>query len=108
MASNDNGKRKFVEEVESSMVRKRLQLSNNDGGDDDSSNSPEEETEEEEVSLDESSMKLDTSKEKLLDKCGHGQSFSDNNDTTSPSLVPHTLKSCRCSDEDSSDEDDDL
>jgi hypothetical protein len=46
MAINDNDKRKLEEEVESSMTRKRLQLSNDDNGDDDSSASPEEETEE--------------------------------------------------------------
>jgi hypothetical protein len=45
MASNDDGKCKMEEEVESSTVRKRLRLSDDDNG---SSDSPEEETEEEE------------------------------------------------------------
>jgi hypothetical protein len=43
MASNDNGKRKMEEEVESLTARKRLWLSDNDASDDDSSDSPEEE-----------------------------------------------------------------
>jgi hypothetical protein len=47
MASNDNGKRKMEEEVESLTARKRLWLSDDDASDDDSSDSPEEETEEE-------------------------------------------------------------
>jgi hypothetical protein len=38
MASNDNGKRKMEEEVESSMVRKRLRLFDDDGGNNDSFN----------------------------------------------------------------------
>jgi hypothetical protein len=79
MTSNDdnNGKRRLMEEVESLMARKRLQLSNNDGRDNDSSDSPEEETErkeiEEKVSSEEMSMnQLDTSEEKLFAKraCG--------------------------------------
>jgi hypothetical protein len=73
MASNDNGKHKMEEVVESStMVRKHLRHTDDDGGDDDSSDSPEEEPpqeepEEEEVSSEVSSMRLDTSKEKLYD-----------------------------------------
>jgi hypothetical protein len=44
MASNNNGKRKLEEEVESSMTaRKRLRHTGEDGGDDDSSDSPGEE-----------------------------------------------------------------
>jgi hypothetical protein len=119
MASNDNDKRK-LEEAESSTVRKRLQVSNNDGGDDDSSYSPEEETEEEveeeeemelEVTLKELSMNhLDTSKEKLLVKCGCDIIIGDDGDTTSPSSEPHTPEtpsSHMRSDPDSSDDDDD-
>jgi hypothetical protein len=67
MTSNDNGMRKLEEEVESSMVRKRLRLSDDDANDDDSSDSPEEETEEmeEAVSSEKTSMnQLNTSKEK--------------------------------------------
>jgi hypothetical protein len=92
MASNDNNGKCKLEEVESSTVRKRLRLSDNDDGDDDSSDSPEEETEEEEVSSEESSMKLDTSEEKLLAKQGRDMIFSDDGDTTSPSSEPHTLE----------------
>jgi hypothetical protein len=67
MASNDNnGKHKLEKEAESSMARKRLRLSDDNSGDDDSSDSSEEE-----VSSEESSMKLDTSEEKLLAKRGH-------------------------------------
>jgi hypothetical protein len=105
MASNDNDKRKLEEEAEPSTVRKRLQLSDKDGGDDDFSDSPEEETEYE-VSSEESSMKLDTSEEKLLAKCGRGMIFSDDGNTTSPSSEPRTPESHWRSDEDSSDEDD--
>jgi hypothetical protein len=43
MAFNNNGKHKLEEEAKSSMVRKRLWLSDNDGGDDNSSDSLEEE-----------------------------------------------------------------
>jgi hypothetical protein len=65
MASNDNnGNHKLEKEAESSMARKRLRLSDDNGGDDDSSDSSE-------VSSEESSMKLDTSEEKLLAKRGH-------------------------------------
>jgi hypothetical protein len=115
MASNDkNGKRKLVEEVESSMARKRLRLSDNNVGDDDSSDMPEDETEEEEeeeeeeVSSEEMSMnQLNTSKEKLFAKSGHNLIFSDDGDMTSPPLEPRTPESSRRSDEDSSDNDDD-
>ena len=66
MASNDNGKHKLEEEAESSMVRKRLRLSDDNVGDHNSSDSSEEETEEE-VSLEEMLMnQLDTSEEKLF------------------------------------------
>jgi hypothetical protein len=110
MASNDNGKRKLEEEVESSPVRKRLQLSDDEANDDDSCRSLEEETEEmeEEVSSEEMSMKqLDTAKEKLFAKRGHDMIFCDDGDTTSPSSKPRTPESHRRSNEDSSDEDDD-
>jgi hypothetical protein len=107
MASNDNGKRKLEEEVESSTVRKRMWLSDDNSGDDDSSDSLEEETEEEEVSSKESSMKLDTSEETLLAKCGHGMIFSDDGDTISPSSEPRTPKSRVRSEPDNNDEDDD-
>jgi hypothetical protein len=95
MASNDNnGKRKVEEEAKSSVVRKRPWLSDEDGGDNDSSDSPEEEEEEEmeeQVSSEESSMnQLNTSKEKLLVMHGCDLFFSDDGDTTSPSLEPHT------------------
>jgi uncharacterized membrane protein YdbT with pleckstrin-like domain len=72
MASNENnGKRKLEEEVESSMVKKRLWLS-----DEDADSSEEETEEEEEVSSEETSMnQLDTSKEKLQTKCAHGVIF---------------------------------
>jgi hypothetical protein len=82
------------EEVESSMVMKRLRLS-----DDNSSDSPKEETEEdeedeemdEEVSSEESSMnQLDTSKEKFLEKRGRDIIVGDDGDTTSLSSEPHT------------------
>jgi hypothetical protein len=111
MAFNDNGKRKLEEEAESLTSRKRLHLSNNDSDDDDSSDSLEEDTmkeeEEEKVSLEESSMKLDTSKEKLLAKRGHGVIFSYDGDTTLPSSEPRTPKSCVCYDLNTSDDDDD-
>jgi hypothetical protein len=107
------------EEVESLMMRKRLQLFDDDGGDDDSFDSPEEETEEEEdaeeemeeeVSSKESLMnQLDTFEEKLLAKCGRGIIFHDNDNTTSPSSeprTPETSSSRVCSDPDSSDTDD--
>jgi hypothetical protein len=82
MASNENnGKRKLEEEAESSMVRKRLRLSDEDA---DSS-------EEEEVSSEETSMnQLDTSKEKLQTKCAHGVIFGNDGDTTSPLSEPCT------------------
>jgi hypothetical protein len=96
------------EEVESSMVRKRLRLSDDDTGDDDSSDSLEEETEEEEVSSEETSMNQhDTSEEKLFTKRGRGMIFSDGGDTTSPLSKPRTPESHRCSDEDNNNEDDD-
>jgi hypothetical protein len=83
------------EEVESSMVRKRLQLSNDDSSNDDSSDSsdsPDEEEEmEEEFSSGETSMKqLDTSEEKLFDKHARGMLFGDDDDTPSTSSEPHT------------------
>jgi hypothetical protein len=109
MASNDNGKHKLEEEVESLTMRKRLWLSDDDGCDDDSSDLSEEETkgEEDEVSSEESSMKLDTSEEKLLAKQGRGMIFSHDGDTAMPSSEPCTPNSRRRSDEDSSDEDND-
>jgi hypothetical protein len=106
MASNDNGKRKLEEEVESLMARKRLRLSDADADDDNSSDSPEET--EEEVSSKETSMKqLDTSEE-LFTKHGRGMIFSDDGDTTSPSLEPCTLESRWHSDEDNIDDDNDF
>jgi hypothetical protein len=96
MASNDNtSKHKLEEEAESSALRKRLRLSDDDGGDDDSFDSLEEEIEEEdmeeEVSSEESSMnQFDTFEEKLLAKRSRSFFFSDNGDTTSPSLEPRT------------------
>jgi hypothetical protein len=101
---------KLEEEVKSSMVRKRLRLSDDDTGDDDSSDSLEEETEEEEeeVSSEETSMNQhDTSEEKLFTKRGRGMIFSDDGDTTSHLSKPRTPKSHRCSDEDNNNEDDD-
>jgi hypothetical protein len=110
MVSNDNDKRKLEEEVESTMVRKRLRLFDDDIGNDDSSNSSEQETEEEakeEVSSEEMSMKqVDTSKEKLFAKRGRNMIFNDDGDTTLPSSEPRTPESRWHSDEDSSDEDD--
>jgi hypothetical protein len=104
MASNDNGKRK-IEEAESSMAaRKRLRHTNDDGGDEDSSDSLEEELLlEEEVS----SMKLDTSKEKLYARHAHDCLFGDNGDTPSTSSnTPPTQESRRRFDEESSNDDD--
>jgi hypothetical protein len=49
---------------------------------------------------------LDTNEEKLFAKCGCDMIFNNDGDTTSPSSEPHTPESRRCSDEDSSDEDD--
>jgi hypothetical protein len=93
MVSNDNGKSKLEKEVESSMVRKRLWLSNNDDGDDDSSDSLEEETEEEEVSSEELFMnQLNTSDEKLLAKCSRDMVFSNDGGTTPSSSEPCTPK----------------
>jgi hypothetical protein len=67
------------EEADSSMVRKRLRLSNDDTSDDDSSDSPEEE----EVSSEETSMnQLDTSEKKLQAKRAHGIIFGNNDGTT--------------------------
>jgi hypothetical protein len=111
MASNDNnGKRKVEEEAKSSVVRKRPWLSDEDGGDNDSSDSPEEEEMEEQVSSEESSMnQLNTSKEKLLVMHGCDLFFSDDGDTTSPSLEPHTpemLSNHMRSDPDGSNDDD--
>jgi hypothetical protein len=108
MVSSDNNINcKLEEEAESLTVRKRLRLSDDGAGDTDSSDTPEEETEEEEVSSEESSMKLDTSEEKLLTKHGHGIIFNDDGDTTSTSSEPRTPESRWRSDEDSSNEDDD-
>jgi hypothetical protein len=108
MTSNNNGKCKLKEEAESSMTRKRLQLSDNDISDDDSSDSLEEEMEEE-VLLKETSMnQLDTSEEKSLAKHAGGIIFSDDGDTTSPSPEPHTPKSHQRSDENNNDDDDDF
>jgi hypothetical protein len=112
MTSNDNDKLKMEEEVESSMAKKRLPLSDDDSGDDDSSDSPKEETEEEEteeeVSSEESSMnQLNTLEEKLLAKRGRGMVFSNDSNTTSPSSEPRTPESRVRSDPDSSDEDND-
>jgi hypothetical protein len=93
VTSNDNnGKHMLEEEAESSMVRKRLQLSNDDAGDDDSSDSSEEEMEEEEEEMEEEvSLKetllndqLNTS-EKLQAKRARSIIFSDDGDTTLPS-----------------------
>jgi hypothetical protein len=50
---------------------------------------------------------LDTFEENLFAKRGCSMIFIDNGDTTSPSSEPHTPKSHRRSDEDSSDEDND-
>jgi hypothetical protein len=96
MASNDNSRCKLEVEVEPSMTRKRLQLSDDDVGDDDSSNS-------EETSI----KQLNTSEEKLFAKRGRGMIFSDNSNTTSPSSEPSTPESHRCSNKDRNDEDDD-
>jgi hypothetical protein len=105
MAFNDDGKRK-MEEAESSMVRKRLRLSNDDGSEDDSSDSSD--SPEEEVSSEETLMnQLNTSEEKLYARCAHDILFNDNCDTPSTSLEPCTLESHRRSDEESSDDDDD-
>jgi hypothetical protein len=84
MASSDNNdKHKLEEEVEPSIVRKSLWLSD----DNDSSDSLKEEMEE--VSLEESLMnQLDTSEEKLLAKRGRGLFFGDDGDTTLPSSEP--------------------
>jgi hypothetical protein len=66
MASNNNNdKCKLEEEVESTAVRKRLQLSDDDVSDDDSSDSLEEETEEEDEEMEEEV----SSEEKLQAKC---------------------------------------
>jgi hypothetical protein len=74
MSSNDNGKHKLEEEVESSMVRKRLQLSDDNSGDDDSSDSLEEEEE------------VVSSEESLMNQL----------DTTSPSSEPRTPPNVAC------------
>jgi hypothetical protein len=90
------------EEADSSMVRKRLRLSNDDTSDDDSSDSPEEEVSSEETSMNQ----LDTSEKKLQAKRARGIIFGNNDDTTWPSSEPRTPESHRCSDEDTSDDDD--
>jgi hypothetical protein len=126
MVSNDNDKRKREEEAECSKVRKRLQHTDDNGGDDDSSdsfNSPEEESSEEEemevveeeedetkeeVSSEEMLMnQLDTIEEKLYARRARDYLFSDDGDT--PSTLPDTPptpESRRCSDEESSDDND--
>jgi hypothetical protein len=72
------------EEAESSVVSKRLWLSDEDGGDRNSSDSTEEE--EEEVSSEESSMnQLNTSEEKLPAKRSRDLFFGDDGYTPSPS-----------------------
>jgi hypothetical protein len=110
MASNDNGKCKLEEEVESLTVRKRLRLSDDDSGDDDSSDSLEVEMEEV-VSSETSSMnQLNTSEEKFLAKRGRGIIFVDDGNTTSPlsePRPPEMLSSRVCSDPDNSNDDDD-
>jgi hypothetical protein len=113
MASNDDGKCKMEEEVESSMARKWLQLSDDDGGDDDSFDSQKEEPEEEEteeevvVSSEEMSMnQLDTS-EKLYARCAYDILFTNDGDTPSTSSEPRTPESHQCSDKESSNDDDD-
>jgi hypothetical protein len=127
MTSNDNGKRKMEEEAESSTVaRKRLRHTNDDSGDDDSFDSlkeeppqeePKEEEEreeeeeemEEEVSSEVSSMKLDTSEEKLYARHTRGYLFRDDGNTpsTSPN-TPTAPKSCWRSNDKSSDDDNDF
>jgi hypothetical protein len=104
MAFNDDSKWKIEEEAESSMVKKRLWLSNDDGGDNDSFDSPEEE---EEVSSEEMLMnQLDSSEDKVYDRHAPGILFSDNGNTPSTSSQPRTPESRQCSDEESSDDDD--
>jgi hypothetical protein len=113
MASNDNDKRKMDEEMESSMVRKRLRHTDDDGGDDDtdSSDSPEEPEEEEEMEVEvpseETSMnQLNISQEKLYARRTCNYLFDDNGDTPSSSPdTPSTPESRWCSDEESSDDD---
>jgi hypothetical protein len=106
MTSNNNIDKRKLEEAETSTMKKRLWLSDDDAGDSDSFDSPEEETEEE-VSSEETLMnQLDTSEEKLFAKRGCGMIFSDDGDTTSPSLEPRNPKSHGGSDEDINDEDD--
>jgi hypothetical protein len=117
MAPNDNnGKRKWEEEAETSAVRKRLRLSDDDGCDDDSFESQHEDMEEEdeemgeEVCSEESSMnQVDTSEDKLVAKHGSGLFFGDDSDNTPPLLepcTPETPSSRVCSDPDGSDDDD--
>jgi hypothetical protein len=105
MASNDNNRKcKVEEEVESSVVRKRLQLSDDDSNDDSSSES-EEETEEEE-----SMNQLDTSEEKLMPKCGHNIFFGDDGDTSLSESEPRSLgmpSNHVCSNPNDSDDDED-
>jgi hypothetical protein len=106
MASNDNNSKHKLEEVESSMVRKRLWLYDDDTGNDDSSDSSKEEEEMEELSSEETLMnQLDTSEEKFLAKRGCNIIFGDDSDTRAPSSEPRTPKSHRRSDEDSNDDD---
>jgi hypothetical protein len=78
------------EEIECSMARKRLWLSDDDGSDDDSFDLPEEE---EELPSEESLMnQLDTSEEKSLAKHDRGIIFSDDGDTSSSSSKPRVPK----------------
>jgi hypothetical protein len=77
--------------------------------DDDSSDSPERESEEEEteeeVFSEETSMnQLDTFEKKLHARRACGILFSDDGDTPSTSSEPRRPKSCRHSDEESSDD----
>jgi hypothetical protein len=101
MASNDNGKHKLEEEVESLTKRKRLRLFDDDSSDDDSSDSLEEEVSSEETSTNQ----LNTSEEKLFAKCARG---SNDGDTTPLSSEPRTPKSCRHFNVESSDDNDDF
>jgi hypothetical protein len=73
--------------------------------DDDSSDSPERESEEEEVFSEETPMnQLDTFEKKLHARRACGILFSDDGDTPSTSSEPRRPKSCRRSDEESSDD----
>jgi hypothetical protein len=123
MASNNDGKRKMEEEAESSTARKRVRLSDDDSSNDDYSESSDslereleeeatEEDDEEEVSSEEMLMnQLDTFEEKLHATRAHDIPFSDDGGTSSMLSKPRTPESHRCSDEESSvdnDDDDDF